>query len=97
MKIRDRLKTTRDGKRYDLVAASDGKMQSVKVPEKGWQSFFERPEENYTEPEPRGNKPYKPLHLRRFYKACDLFLLARWPGFKQVYPNGITFKQKTNR
>ena len=92
MKIRDRLNVRYRGKPYGLVAASDGRMQTIKSPEKGWQSFFPKPDEHYSIPD-----NFKPLYGKRLYTACNLFLMCYWPDFRQVYPNGLTNNIKSIR
>ena len=74
MKIRDRIRVKFNGKNYELVAASNGSMETLKSG-KGYSSFFDKPAEEHVIPE-----NYKPLHGQNLYVACDLFMTAKWPG-----------------
>lgn len=94
MKIKDKLNTVRNGRKYELVAAADPGMVTVRIPQKGWESIPSHPKPAYVPP-----KEYKKSYIsdRAYnnFRACDLFLVAKWPSFREVFPNGATRKIKS--
>ncbi len=67
----------RQSRTYELVARTDGRVYSMKLPkEKTWRHISEKPIQAYTP-----FKNYTPHHLKNLRRGCKLFLRDHWPAF----------------